>query len=299
MQANRAPPQMRPEEPGDARLTAPGAAGTVAAALAPDFCQFGSLLMLRFPILAGFALWMLPAAGAAAGGDPLATPVWDDVRDEFFASDALVFDDTVGVSIPADVENGFDVPLGVHLSPMLGDVREVVVIAENNPIRHVARLIPHRRVESVGLKIRLETSTAVRAAALTADGIWHVGSAWVNVLTPGGCSAPLPLDMAGPERRVGEIAVRTFGREDGASRLKFRIMHPMDTGFATTAAGDTIPAYYVETIEVADESGVVLEMITHAAMAPDPIFTVDIPELRQSLRIGARDSEGFEFEAYR
>ena len=241
----------------------------------------------------------VPPAGADSPADPLATPAWDDVRDEFFGADPLVFDDTVKLTMPTDVENGFDVPLAVQLSPALGDAVELTVIAENNPIRHVARLIPHRPLQAVGLKIRLETSGAVRAAALDRDGVWHVGSAWVEVLTPGGCSSPTPLDGDGPSSRIGEIAVRTFDREDGASRLKFRIVHPMDTGFATTAAGETIPAWFVETIEISDERGTVLELITRAAMAPDPIFTVDLPELRPNLHIGARDSEGLEFEAFR
>ncbi len=255
--------------------------------------------MPRLPIMVLCAVLALFSPVFAAVVDPLASPAWEDVQDEFFGRDALVFDDTVALTMPTEVENGFDVPLAVHLSPALGDVREVVVIAENNPIRHVARLIPHRPVKSVGLKIRLETSGAVRAAALTGDGVWHVGSTWVSVLTPGGCSAPPPLDGAEASNRVGEIAVRTFDREDGGSRLKFRIIHPMDTGFAMTAAGEAIPAYFVETIEVSDDRGVVLELLTQAAMAPDPIFTVDLPELRQSIRIEARDSEGFEFEAFR
>ena len=258
--------------------------------------------MRRLRVWAVAALPMLvfaaPAA-AGAGADPLATPAWEDVRDEFFGAEALVFDDAVAPIMPARVEDGFDVPLAVQLPPTLGSVREVLVIAENNPIRHVARLIPHRPLKAVGLKIRLETSTAVRAAALAEDGLWHVGSTWVDVLTPGGCSSPAPLD--GPEQssRIGEIAVRTYDREDGASRLKFRIVHPMDTGFAMTAAGDAIPAWFVETIEVADERGTVLELITRAAMAPDPIFTVDLPELRRDVHIAARDSEGLYFEAFR
>lgn len=256
--------------------------------------------MRRSPTLAGLALLALAPAGAPALADPLATPAWEDVRAEFFGAESLVFDDSsVALTMPAEVENGFDVPLAVALAPALGEVREVLVIAENNPIRHVARLIPHRPLKAVGLKIRLETSGAVRAAALDGDGVWRVGSVWVNVLTPGGCSAPAPLDSARDESRIGEIAVRTFDREDGESRLKFRIVHPMDTGFATTAAGDVIPAWFVETIEVADERGVVLELITHAAMAPDPIFTVDLPDLRQDVHIGARDSEGLQFEAFR
>jgi len=239
------------------------------------------------------------AAAAEPGADPLASPVWDEVRAEFLPGEAVRFDEAVSLVMPADIENSSDVPLAIRLDAALGQPREIIVIAENNPIRNVVRLFPHRPISAIGLKIRLEMSTPVRAAALDADGVWHVGSAWANVLTPGGCSAPITVSSAELGARVGEIAVTTFGRPDGVERLKFRIIHPMETGFAFTPEGAEIPAYFVEQVAVSDGAGPVADMMTWAAMAPDPIFTLDVPELGQSLRIDARDSHGLAFEAFR
>ena len=119
------------------------------------------------------------------------------------------------------------------------------------------------------------------------------------MLTPGGCSAPIEFSEAGMGARVGEISFRTYERDDGTDRLKMRIIHPMETGFAFTPEGDEIPAYYVERIELADEFGPIADLVTNAAVAPDPIFTIDVAGLAQTLKIDARDSKGLEFESFR
>ncbi len=235
---------------------------------------------------------------AATTEDPLESAIWSDIRAAHLPGGEVVFDDLVTLVMPTEIENSTDVPLPVKLSPELTGIAEIVVIAENNPIQTVARMMPYRRLASIGLKMRLEMSTPVRAAVLTDDGVWHVGSEWAEVLTPGGCSAPIEFSEAGQGARLGEIAMRTYEREE-ADRLKFRIIHPMETGFAFTGDGEQIPAYYIEWIEISDAAGKVVDVFTQAAMAPDPIITLDVPELRQSLRINARDSEGLEFESLR
>lgn len=235
---------------------------------------------------------------AAEAVNPVESAAWADVREAFFGDSPVRFDDAVTILMADVIENSHDVPIALKLSPDLDDVREVVLIAENNPIQHVARIIPHRPLSQIGLKMRLELSTPIRAAALTGDGVWHVASKWVKVLTPGGCSVPAPRDVEAKEiDRTGEIAMRTFDRPEAETRLKFRIIHPMETGFAVKPDGETIPAYYLEDITIADGEGPVVEVVTQAAMAADPIITLDVPTLKQSLRIHARDSKGLEFEA--
>lgn len=247
----------------------------------------------------GVIFGLTQAAAADTSVDPYDSPLWQTMHQDFLYGDEAVFDDLVTVVMPVDIENSTDVPVAIQFSPDLGEVEEVALIAENNPIPLVARMYPHRQINMFGIKIRLEMSTPVRAAARTADGVWHVGSEWANVLTPGGCSAPIEFSVAGMGARVGEISFRTFEREDGTDRLKMRIIHPMETGFAFTPEGDEIPAYYVERIELADDDGPIADLVTNAAVAPDPIFTIDTAGLNQSLHINARDSEGLEFETFR
>lgn len=250
-------------------------------------------------LLIAVAAVAMVAAGssqAAPPTDPLGSPGWEAIAETFFPRSEIVFDDRVEVVMPTRVEDAHDVPLAVKLSAELGLVREIVVIAENNPIQQVARLYPHRPLKAIGLKIRLESTTPVRAAALTDDGVWHVGSIAAEVLTPGGCSVPDNRVADEVSDRLGEIAFKTFDRDDGSARLKFRIIHPMQTGFAVSEDGAYIPAYFVEQMRIGDGDGPVVDIESRAAMAPDPIVTIDVPELGQTVRIHARDSEGLEFE---
>ena len=93
----------------------------------------------------------------------------------------------------------------------------------------------------IGFRIKVQQSTPVRAAALTADGIWHLGG---HLLEAAGGGCALPSVGSGDDdwsSRLGEVSGRLWNRQDG-SRLRFRTMHPMDTGLVPG-----IPAFYIET----------------------------------------------------
>ena len=234
---------------------------------------------------------------AAPAIDPIGSKNWPGLSEVYLSDDPVVFDPSISLLLPPEIENSHDVPLTVVIPRTLGIIKELVILAEDNPIQQVARLYLHRPVHSVSFKIRLETSTAVRAAALTNDGVWHVGSKMASVLSPGGCSTP---GATGGEvsSKLGEIALKRY--ESGGiyknDRIKFRIIHPMDTGFVLGEDGESVPAYYIDRISIHDESGLLVEFDTQAAMSTDPIVTIDVPELKQNIRITAQDSKGLHFE---
>jgi sulfur-oxidizing protein SoxY len=253
---------------------------------------------LALPLICGMNLLAPLETNAAQPVDPLGSANWMDLQDEYLGDGSVAFDSRITLLLPPEIENSHEVSLTVMIPRTLGNVQQVVVLAENNPIQQVLRLHLHRPVHSLSLTMRLETSTPVRAAVLLADGTWLVGSQLANVLSPGGCSAPGGGD--GKETaKVGEIAFKTF--EKGGiyknDRLKFRITHPMDTGLVANADGKTIPAYYIDRISIHDQSGLLLEFDTKAAMAADPIVTVDVPGLKQNIRVTASDSMGLEFDS--
>jgi len=233
-------------------------------------------------------------ASAADTVDPLGSELWPDLKEAYLGDAPVVYDKAVKLVMPLRVEDAANVPVIVRLSEDLGQVAELTVIAENNPIQAAAQIFPRRPMYTVGMNIRLERSTPVRAAALDANGVWHVSSLEIIVMGAGGCSAG-GSDMAGNE--LGEIAVRQFNRADGASRLKVKINHPMDTGFAPGEDGELVPAYYIEKMTVEDEFGPVADMITWAALSSDPSFFFDLPDRRQSVRVHASDTNGLAFEA--
>ena len=233
-------------------------------------------------------------AHAADPADPLGSDLWDDLKGAYMGDAPVVYDEAVRLIMPLVVEDAHSVPVVVKISQDLGQVVELAVIAENNPIQTAAQVFPRRDMHAVGMNIRLEQSTPVRAAALDADGVWHVSSLEVTVMGPGGCSTP---GGAMADNALGAIALKQFDRAGGASRLKVKINHPMHTGFAPGEDGKLVPAYYIEKVTVEDEDGPIADMITWAALASDPSFFFDLPDTQQSVRVQASDTKGFAFEA--
>ncbi len=233
-------------------------------------------------------------ASAADTVDPLGSELWGDLKQAYLGDAPVIYDDAISLIMPLRVEDAHSVPVVVKISQDLGQIAELTVIAENNPIQTTAQIYPHRAMHAVGMNIRLEQSTPVRAAALDADGVWHVSSLAVTVMSAGGCSTPGGA-VAGSE--LGQITMKQYDRAGGASRLKVKINHPMDTGFAPDDSGELVPAYYIEKMTVEDEAGPVADLITWAALASDPSFFFDLPEAQQSVRVQASDTRGLAFEA--
>ncbi len=228
---------------------------------------------------------------------PLDSTVWQELRATMLGDAPAVYSDSkVRLVMPRTVEDAFNVPVVVKLSDRIGPVAQIVVMAENNPIQTAAQIFPRRSIGAIGMNIRLEQTTPVRAAALDANGVWHVATTEVEVMNPGGCSTPIGASGAGAAP-VGAIAVKRFARPDRATRLKVGITHPMDTGFAPDTNGDIVPAYYVDTLTVTDTAGPIADLVTWAALSPNPSFFFDLPEARQSVRVTASDTRGRAFEA--
>ena len=125
------------------------------------------------------------AATAEEARDPFGSEAWSDLIEMELAGGPVVYDDTVLIFVPDQVDEAFNVPLIVSLSEGMRDAAEIVVVADNNPLPIIARIYPHRQLRGFGMNIRLEQTTAVRVAAMDGDGVWHVAHGIVNVMTPG------------------------------------------------------------------------------------------------------------------
>jgi len=231
----------------------------------------------RWLACALLSLATLPALGAA---DPLDSARWGDMKHTFFPNQTVQFDDRVRVLAPLSAENPMEVPITVDASA-LPDILEVMVFAAE------ARL---------SFRVKLQQSTPVRAAALTKDGVWHVGGAWVNT-AGGGCSAP-SVGSASPlwQSKLNEVSGRLWEKDDG-SRLRLRIIHPMDTGLAPE-----IPAFYIDTLDIKAADGTDLMRIhSFEPVAENPLFTLDVPAAMGALgkvHVIGRDNNGNKVDAW-
>jgi sulfur-oxidizing protein SoxY len=225
--------------------------------------------------------------------DPLLSPRWEDMRKAFLADAPVVFDPGVQVISPANAENPMQVPVTIDATA-LGRVQEVVVFADFNPIVQVLRFFPDQAPAFLGFRIKLQQSSPVRAAVRTADGVWHLGGAWVNTVG-GGCTAPSATGGSKDwQKRLNEVSGRQWSEGPNAGRVRLRIVHPMDTGLI---AGT--PAFFLEDIDFSDAAGRHLMRIqTYEPVAENPVFTLNLgPGGSKEVEASGRDNNGNTFRA--
>ena len=245
-----------------------------------------------FPLIFGMLL-PLAQAFVAHPADPLESPQWDLMHKTFLGGEPVVFDERVRLLAPATAENAMAVPVWLDAQDV-GPVDRIVVVADLNPLPKVLEFKPGEAAPRLGFKVKIQQATPVRVAARTRDGVWHVGGRWIDA-AGGGCTAP---SVASGNRdwadRLGEIHARLWRKDSGGRRLKFSLMHPMDTGLA---AG--IPAFYAETVQVLGENdNLIAEILPLEPVAENPLFTLDLPR-QSAVRLVGRDNNGNVFKSGR
>lgn len=252
------------------------------------------MVLQRRHCLALAALAMLRPAAAADpyDGDPFESFQWPELKKEFLPARARVqFDARVKVLGPAFAEDPMNVPITV--SADLPGVQRLIVLVDRNPIRKVLELQPLAAQPAVSFRFKLEQASPVRALALTADGLWHVGGAWVDS-SGGGCTVAGATRADGSwTQTLGQVSGRVFASGlpggDSAARLRVRIMHPMDTGLV-----NGIPAFYVSRLSVRDaQDRELLRIQTFEPVSENPVFSFDFARPPAGpLRIVGVDNNG-------
>lgn len=222
--------------------------------------------------------------------DPARSPLWRSMETTYLRGLPVVFDDRVKVVLPPVTEDQTQVPVTAD-ARTLGRVDELLIIADLNPFPLTLRLEPRHALAFVALRMKIEQGTAIHAAALV-DGRWHVNGRYLDA-AGGGCSVKPPGQARADLSAVGEMHGRVWPEGANGSRLRLRIVHPMDNGMIGNA-----PVYFIETVTVSNPAGEALATVQLSeAVAPDPTLTLLIDETRPSARlvIRARDNNGGDF----
>ena len=245
-----------------------------------------TMLFDRRRLLGGLLLGAVGARTVMAqdfGGDPYRSHQWEGLRKEFFGTAPLQFDDRVQVRGPAFAEDPMNVPISVQVAPGLGPVAQITVLVDRNPIRKVLEFFPtdERALPSLGFRFKLEQASPVRAAVRTRDGVWHVGGAWVES-SGGGCTVSGATRKDGSwTQTLGQVSGKLFSaallNPSAGTRLRVKVMHPMDTGLV-----GGVPAFYINRLSVRDEQDrELLHLNTFEPVSENPLFSFDF--VRQDL----------------
>ncbi|NDY91760.1 quinoprotein dehydrogenase-associated SoxYZ-like carrier [Ideonella sp. TBM-1] len=235
-----------------------------------------------------------PGVADAFEGDPFRSLPWVDMRREYLGPQAQVrWEARVRVQGPDFAEDPMNVPIHVQVDPALGPVRQITVLVDRNPIRRVVDYFPVQALPSLSFRFKLEQASPVRAAVQTADGVWHVGGTWVES-AGGGCTVSGATRKDGSwSQTLGEVSGRLFsGLPEGAgaaSRLRLRVMHPMDTGLV-----GGIPAFFVNRLSVRDAQDRELARLhSYEPVSENPVFSFDFAQPPAGgVRIVGSDNNG-------
>ncbi|BFN27959.1 sulfur oxidation protein SoxY [Pseudomonas sp. SCT] len=232
------------------------------------------------------------STAVAAEADPLQSVMWEYHHKGLLNSEPYVFDERVQVHVPPFAEDSRQVPVHIDARALGDDVVRIEAWADLNPIPRIFTFTPGDQVVPlVAIRIRVQQATPIRAAVLTRDGVWHIGSARVDA-AGGGCTAPSVVRaQAGWEDRLGEVVGARFPRGE-FSRLRLQISHPMDNGLV-----GGIPEFFLNQAELRDADGKVMaELELYPAVAENPNLSLEVKG-GQETRLWLRDNNGNEFEA--
>lgn len=234
----------------------------------------------------------LPWVAQATEVDPVPSVMWSFYHKQFLNSAPFVFDDQVKLLAPPFAEDARQVPLEIDARAFKGRVVRIVAWAELNPLPKIVDFQPKAGVLPwLSIRIRIEQATPLRAAVLTDDGMWHVGSTLIDA-AGGGCTAPSVVrTQPGWEEHIGEVLGGRYPRGE-FSRLRVQVAHPMDNGMVSG-----IPEFYINHAELLGDKGQVMaELELFPAVSENPNLAFDIEGAGQT-RLVLRDNSGNEFDA--
>lgn len=218
--------------------------------------------------------------------DPLRSPLWQGMKARFLGKAPVVFDERVQVFMPEAAEDSLNVPVEVKVEG-IESVRRILLFADLNPIPKILEFEPLRARPWLAFRFKVEQATPVRAAVLDGDGTWHVGGAWISA-AGGGCTTP-SVGTGNPiwQERIGEVAARLWPRAEGRQRLRFRVIHPMDTGLA---AG--IPVFHLEYLDIlAEDDTPWARLMLFEPVSENPIISLELLG-SGPIQIKGRDIQG-------
>jgi sulfur-oxidizing protein SoxY len=255
----------------------------------PGLVHYSGICMLRFALaLLIQCVWIAPSAADIFEGDPFQSHQWVQMRQENIGKARAVFDARVKVLAPEFAEDAMSVPVQVTIEG-LADVQRVMVLVDRNPIRKVLEFQAFKAKPALSFRFKLEQGSPVRALALTKDGVWHVGGVMVNA-AGGGCTVPgnSRADGSWPTT-LGQVKAQWVQRAGDESRLRLRVMHPMDTGLVSG-----IPAFYLKSLDIRDQAGALyMRLKTFEPISENPLFSLDFPgQAPRSLVIVGVDNNG-------
>jgi sulfur-oxidizing protein SoxY len=226
----------------------------------------------RAALLPWLLLTFCGSSLAVSDGQTPSSGAWEYLQKQFYPDRTigLLDESYMTLTAPANTPDPAATPLTLRFGDAaLGHIKQIRVIIDNNPSPLAATfdVAGSARVAEIGMSVRIDRFTSVRAIAETTDGKVEMRSTWVNA--SGGCSAPPSQLTAGA---LGDIRFRPS--PDSRSML-ISIRHPNNSGFQIDPrSGEPIPSHYVSHIRFSVNGRTLLEADTGISLSENPTLRI-------------------------
>ncbi|WP_397475558.1 thiosulfate oxidation carrier protein SoxY [Pusillimonas sp.] len=187
--------------------------------------------------------------------------------------DAQVETQGLELSLPLVAEDGSSVPLSIKAVEG-GRITRLSLFATGNPTPEVAvfEFGPEVPTLSLSTRIRLSESQTVVAVAHAEDGRVLLAQRDVRVTTSG-CIAPAQSDPS--NEMNARVRVPKAWKVGSTNEVTTMISHPMITGLAEDAQGNTPEQRIIESLEITLDDRLVLRSSFFRSLAANPYLRFD------------------------
>ncbi|MGE4341054.1 MAG: thiosulfate oxidation carrier protein SoxY [Pigmentiphaga sp.] len=177
----------------------------------------------------------------------------------------------IDIDLPLVVEDGSSVNLGITIAADANDpIRSMAIFAPANPTPEVAsfELAPQANPVRLATRVRLSESQSVIVVARTESGRALISERAVRVTTSG-CLAGAGAGAGSQEMQARVRAPQRFKAGESGEILTL-ISHPMHTGLAQDASGQTPPLRIVESFQASLDGQPLLTARFYRSLSANP-----------------------------
>lgn len=252
------------------------------------------------------ALAVPAQAQPVTGGDPEASPVWQELRSTLFQDRPIASGEAAQIVLdaPARAEDAAIVPISISMRfPQREEryVKKLYLIIDNNPspVGGIFTFTPASGRADIETRVRVDAYTHVRAVAELNTGELMMSTRFVKA--SGGCSAPPGKDPAAALATLGKMRFRVEGeptpRQPALAQLM--ISHPNHSGLVMDQlTRHYTPAHFVRRIDISYAGTPIMSAEVDFSISENPNFRFwFVPEGEGELHAEVVDTNALRFES--
>ena len=259
---------------------------------------------LRMALAFATALCLAPTGAISAES------TWSAIKPAIF-QERVIHHSREMITLDAPYRTLDDRVIPIRVNTALSDgrnIKSLTLIADDNPMPVIGVFRPATEVSrfGIGLNIRLDGTSIIRAVVETDDGSLYMTKKLVKTSGQGACASPPVTDLDKIDETLGQMAFNdvtakasSSGFTSIARRGRLKLMHPNLTGLQMNQITlHHIPARYIDKFTVWQGDRKLFSAESGITLSENPEIEFDYRlDGSQQLTIEASDTDGTKFKS--